>query len=130
MDHNFISNDPLSLQFFGKLVHWLQVRLSFALHWSINDSYCFSEKTNFSNWFTFKFEKQLKVDFSINAGGQVDTSPVLSKMLQSSHSTKTISHMWKTRHHLQCWGPPPAPKFQKNAANNGTDIAKKLNVII
>jgi hypothetical protein len=54
----------------------------------------------------------------------------LSKMLQFSHSSKTISHMRKTRHHLQCWGPPLALKFQENIANNGTNIAKNLNAII
>ncbi len=77
MDHNFISDDHLSFQLFGKLVHWLQVRLFSTLRWLIKDSYCFNEKTNFFNYFYFKFKKQPKVDFSINIGGQVDTSLIL-----------------------------------------------------
>ncbi len=38
--------------------------------------------------------------------------------------------MWKKIHHLECWGLPPALKFQKNVANNGMDIAQNFNAII
>ncbi len=42
-------------------------------------------------------ERQANVNFPIGVGGNVSTFPLLSRMLQFSHSTKMMSHMWKTR---------------------------------
>jgi hypothetical protein len=52
---------------------------------------------SFSNCFSFMFERYPNVDYSINVGRRIDTYPLLSKILQFSHSTRTVSHMWKIR---------------------------------
>ncbi len=71
--------------------------LSSTLCRSITNRIIFARRprTIFSNFFSFKFKRQPNVNFFISIGGQVDMSPMLSKMLQFSHSTRFVSHKWK-----------------------------------
>jgi hypothetical protein len=53
-----------------------------------------SPLVNFSSCFSFKFVKQNNANFPIGFGGQVKTSPLLSRILHLSHSMRTLSHDW------------------------------------